>query len=69
MSVVGGAIGVGIGFGGAALVGHLMNWSTAISPATVGVALVFAATVGVFFGYYPARKAAALNPIDALRYE
>jgi putative ABC transport system permease protein len=69
MSVAGGAIGVGIGFSGAVLVGHLMNWSTAISPAMVALALGFAATVGVFFGYYPARKAAALNPIDALRYE
>jgi len=69
MSVAGGAIGVGIGFGGAVLVGHLMNWSTTISPAMVALALGFAATVGVFFGFYPARKAAALNPIEALRYE
>jgi putative ABC transport system permease protein len=69
MSVAGGAIGVGVGFGGAVLVGQLMNWSTTISPAMVAVALAFAGSVGVFFGYYPARKAAALNPIDALRYE
>ena len=69
MSVLGGLIGLGVGIGGAALLGHLTGWSTAISPATVVIALGFSAAVGVFFGFYPARKAAALNPIEALRYE
>jgi putative ABC transport system permease protein len=69
MSVAGGLIGVCVGFGGSAILGKLMGWSVLISPATVLVALVFAAAVGVFFGYYPARRAAALDPIEALRYE
>ena len=69
MSLVGGLIGIGVGFATAALVGRLTGWSTVISPQTVTVALGFAAAVGIFFGFYPARKAARLNPIDALRYE
>ena len=69
MSLIGGAIGVFIGFSGAKAVAHFTGWNTAISPTTVMVALVFSACVGIFFGFYPARKAAALNPIEALRYE
>ncbi len=69
MSVLGGLIGVGIGFGGASILGRVMGWHTVVSPETVLVALIFSAGVGIFFGFYPARKAAALNPIDALRYE
>ena len=69
MSVLGGAIGVAVGFGGAALLGRLTGWDTAVSPPTVFLALAFSAVVGIFFGFYPARKAASLNPIDALRYE
>ena len=69
MSVLGGLIGVGIGFGGASILGRVMGWHTVVSPETVLVALVFSAGVGIFFGFYPARKAASLNPIDALRYE
>ncbi|PIQ62858.1 MAG: multidrug ABC transporter substrate-binding protein [Bacteroidetes bacterium CG12_big_fil_rev_8_21_14_0_65_60_17] len=69
MSVLGGAIGVAVGFGGAALVANITGWSTVVEPNTVIVALVFSAAVGIFFGFYPARKAAAMNPIDALRFE
>ncbi len=69
MSVLGGLIGVVLGFGTAALLGQLTGWSTAINPQSVTLALVFSAAVGIFFGYYPARKAAALDPIEALRYE
>ena len=69
MSLMGGLVGLGIGVGGAAILGNVMGWNTEISVLTVMVAVGFSAAVGVFFGFYPARKAAALNPIDALRYE
>jgi putative ABC transport system permease protein len=69
MSAVGGLIGVAVGLGSAALLGHLTGWSTAIPPMAIVIAVGFSAAVGVFFGFYPARKAAGLNPIQALRYE
>ena len=69
MSVLGGVIGLGVGFAGASLLGSLTGWNTVVLPETVLIAIVFSAAVGIFFGFYPARKAAALNPIDALRYE
>jgi putative ABC transport system permease protein len=69
MSVLGGIIGLVVGVGGAMLLGRFMGWATEISMLTVLVAVGFSAGVGVFFGFYPARKAAALNPIQALRYE
>jgi len=69
LSLLGGLIGVGVGYGGSWLVAHLTGWPTAIEPATVGVALGFSAAVGIFFGFWPARKAAGLDPITALRYE
>ncbi|MGE5727898.1 MAG: ABC transporter permease [Gemmatimonas sp.] len=69
MSVLGGVIGLAIGFGGAAILGQVMGWSTATPLIAVFVAVGFSAAVGVFFGYYPAQKAAALDPIQALRYE
>ena len=69
MSGVGGIIGVIVGLSGAALLGHITGWSTAIPPVAIVGAVGFSAAVGVFFGFYPARKAAGLNPIQALRYE
>jgi putative ABC transport system permease protein len=69
LSTLGGLIGVGLGYGCALLLGRLAGWAIAISPSMTLLALGFAFAVGVFFGLYPARQAAALNPIEALRYE
>ncbi|GMW02109.1 MAG: peptide ABC transporter permease [Candidatus Hydrogenedentota bacterium] len=69
MSGIGGCIGVGAGVGAAKLVGTFTSFTTVIQTQSVIMAMVFATSVGVFFGYYPARRAAKLNPIDALRYE
>jgi putative ABC transport system permease protein len=69
ISLAGGLLGVALGFAGGAILGKITGWSTVISPATVAMALGFAGGVGIFFGFYPARRAAALEPIQALRYE
>jgi putative ABC transport system permease protein len=69
ISVLGGLIGLAVGFAGAALLGHVTGWSTSTPPQTVLIAVGFSAAVGVFFGFYPARQAAALDPIQALRHE
>ncbi|NNF28378.1 MAG: FtsX-like permease family protein [Gemmatimonadetes bacterium] len=69
MSVLGGLIGLGIGVGGSRTISYFTGWSTMVAPSTVLVALGFAGAVGVFFGFYPARRAASLDPIEALRYE
>jgi putative ABC transport system permease protein len=69
LSLSGGLIGVLLGFLATWIVGLVTDWNTVIVPANVLLSFGFAGAVGVFFGYYPARKAAALNPIEALRYE
>jgi len=69
LSMVGGVIGIGLGLGLSQGVTAWMSWPTKVSPEAVAVAFIFAAVTGVFFGFYPARKAAALDPIDALRFE
>jgi putative ABC transport system permease protein len=69
LSLVGGSIGIALGLGFSKGVTAWMTWPTEVSPESVAVAFLFAAVTGVFFGFYPARKAAALDPIDALRFE
>jgi putative ABC transport system permease protein len=69
ISMLGGLLGVAIGFAGAWIVGRFTGWSTVTPPEAVFIAVAFSAAVGVFFGFYPARQAASLNPIQALRYE
>jgi putative ABC transport system permease protein len=69
MGVLGGLIGLTVGVAGAKLLAYFTGWETVISPLVMLVAVAFSGAVGVFFGWYPARKAAALHPIQALRYE
>jgi putative ABC transport system permease protein len=69
LSCIGGAIGVALGIVAAQLVGNSAGWQVQIEPRSVLLAFGFAALIGIFFGYYPARKASKLEPIDALRYE
>jgi ABC-type antimicrobial peptide transport system permease subunit len=69
LSLVGGLAGVALGLGVSVAVSSLAGWPTLIAPGAVLGALLFAGAVGVFFGFYPARRAAALDPIAALRFE
>jgi putative ABC transport system permease protein len=69
LSLTGGMLGMAVGAGAGALVAHLLEWPVLISAGSIVFAFVLSVLIGVFFGYYPARKAAYLNPIDAIRYE
>jgi len=69
LSLTGGAIGVALGFASAQIMTRVMSWSTLVTVDAVLLSFGCAAAIGIFFGFYPARKAAALDPIDALRYE
>jgi putative ABC transport system permease protein len=69
LSLFGGGIGIALGVGLSQGVTLWQGWPTAVSTDAVAIAFGFAAAIGVFFGFYPARKAAALDPIDALRFE
>ena len=69
LCVMGGILGVGAGFGGAEVLTRTQGWDTAVSPNVVIGAVLFSAVIGLFFGIWPAQRAAKLDPIDALRYE
>jgi putative ABC transport system permease protein len=69
VSLAGGLIGIAVGIVGSYAIGYVFQWSVLVSWSAVLPAFLFAAAVGVFFGYYPARKASRLKPIEALRYE
>ena len=69
LAVAGGFIGILFGFGASLLISRLAGWTTSIGPGAVSLAVFFSALVGIGFGYYPARTAAYLDPIEALRNE
>jgi len=69
LSLIGGGLGIAIGIGGTYVLSNFTQWPTVISIRAVLLSLFFSASVGVFFGFYPARKASLLNPIEALRFE
>ena len=68
-SLLGGVLGILFGIGASQLIGWLAKWNTPMVPGAILLAFIFSAVVGIFFGYYPARRAANLDPIEALRYE
>ena len=69
LSLIGGGIGIALGLGSSEAISQFAEWRTQVSFQSIAIAFGFAACVGVFFGFYPARKAARLDPIEALRYE
>ena len=69
LCLIGGSVGILLGTGVATAMTRIVGWNTIVSPAAVGIAFLFSAGIGLFFGIWPARKAARLDPIEALRYE
>jgi putative ABC transport system permease protein len=69
LSMIGGLVGIFVGLGGSAVINRILKWPTLISVKAMIIAAIFSILVGVFFGFYPAKKAAQLDPIEALRYE
>ncbi len=69
LSGLGGMIGIALGVGTSKILAATQHWPTLTSTNSIILAFFFSAAVGIFFGFYPARKAASLDPIDCLRYE
>jgi putative ABC transport system permease protein len=69
LSLIGGLVGIALGIVSSNVISYLAEWHTILAPGSIVLAFGFAAGIGIFFGFYPARKASRLDPIDALRYE
>jgi putative ABC transport system permease protein len=69
LSIVGGGIGIVLGVGASRVIAKALGWAVFVDPSWIMLAFGISALVGIFFGFYPAWKAAAMDPIDALRYE
>ena len=69
LSILGGFLGIGLGFVGSKLISRFTELQTLVSMGSIMLAFLFSGSVGIFFGFYPARKASKLDPIEALRYE
>jgi putative ABC transport system permease protein len=69
LSLIGGIIGIALGLGSSSAISYFAEWRTVVAPQSIALAFFFAAAIGIFFGFYPARKASRLDPIEALRYE
>ena len=69
LCTMGGVLGLAVGVGSAVAISQIMGWPTLVSPNSIFISITFSAVIGIFFGYYPAHKAAAMDPIEALRYE
>ncbi|MDX2443938.1 MAG: FtsX-like permease family protein, partial [Bacteroidales bacterium] len=69
LSLIGGLLGVGMGIASSKLFVSVLNWPTTVTSYSIILAFAFSSVIGIFFGWYPARKAASLIPMDALRYE
>jgi ABC-type antimicrobial peptide transport system permease subunit len=69
LSLTGGLVGIVVGIAVSLSIPQMLGWPTLVSTMAILGSVIFSAAVGIFFGYYPARKAASLDPIEALRYE
>ncbi len=69
LSLIGGIAGIALGVAGSEAISYFAEWRTLVAPGSILIAFGFAAAIGIFFGFYPARKASRLDPIEALRYE